>query len=136
MVIAGVIWLIVYAVLKPIVDTLLFLAVGLFASSIARTRSGGLFTAGGMRVALGVVSYVFSQILSSSLSILMLPAMMMPASMSWFERLATEQPELLVLGVVATTVIIALITLVGEFVLMLVLLNITSKRAERLPFNQ
>lgn len=132
--VAGVVWLITYAVFKPFVDTLLFLTVGLFASSLARTRSGGLFTAGGIRVALWIVSYVFSQVVSSSFSILMLPVMIMPANMSWLERLATDRPELLFLGGAAITVIVALLTIAAQFALTLLLLNITRSRAERLPF--
>lgn len=131
--VAGVVWLMTYAFFKPFVDILLFLAVGLFASSLARTRSGGLFTAGGIRVALWVIGYVFSQVVSSSLSIFMLP-LMLPANMSWLERLATDRPDLLLLGGAAITVIVALVTIAAEFALTLLLLNITRSRAERLPF--
>lgn len=132
--VAGVIWLITYALFKPFADILLFLAVGLFASSLARTRSGGLFTAGGMRVALWVIGYVFSQIMSSFFSIVMLPMALMSTNTSWFERVLSDRPDLVLLGGAGITVVIVLVTVAAEFAVTLLLLNVTRNRAERLPF--
>lgn len=130
--VAGVVWLISYALFKPIADMLLFLVVGLFASSLARTRSGGLFTAGGMRVVLWMLSYIFSQIVSTTFSIFMMPLMVVPANMSWLERLITDRPGLVYLVGAGVTVIVTLITIAAEFGLAFLLLNITRGRAGRL----
>jgi hypothetical protein len=130
--VAGIVLLVAYTFLKPIADILLFLVVGLFASSLARTRSGGLFTAGGMRVGLWALSYVFSQLVSSFLSIFMMPLMIMLANIPWLEEMFTNRPELLFMGGAGITVIVALVTIAAEFALTFLLLSITRNRAEHL----
>ncbi|MBN1429597.1 MAG: hypothetical protein JXB07_14600 [Anaerolineae bacterium] len=133
--ISGLVWLICHALLKPVVDMLLFLTIGLFASSFTRTRSGGLFAAGGIRVALWVASYILSQIASSFLSLATMPlAIMAGSAPDAFEELAAISPNLWMLGAAVTTSGMVIIMIVLEFVLTLILLRITQNRVEQLPF--
>ncbi|MBN1311908.1 MAG: hypothetical protein JXB30_10850 [Anaerolineae bacterium] len=135
LVVAGLFWLVNYAFIKPLEDILLFLAVGLFASSLARTRSGGLFTAGGIRVAMWMVSYVLSQFVSSFFSLVTIPLALTAAGAPIiFDRLANLSPSLLMLGSAISVMAIVLVMGVLEFVVILLLLKITQNRAENLPF--
>jgi hypothetical protein len=133
--IAGVIWLLYYAIAKPFLDILLFLSVGLFASSLARTRSSGLFVAGGLRVVLWVASYVGSQAMSSALSIFAMPLVILSANgSSSLDQLLSAHPGLVMIGGAVAAIVSAIVLGAIELGFALLLVNITQGRARRLPF--
>lgn len=119
---------------QPILNVGLYAAVGLYASSLARTRAGGLFGGAGLRVVLWVVTYTASQLIGVILQILIVPLMMFPASATWLEDLATNEPGLLVLGGIAIYVFWLILVIAGQIALTLLLLYLTGRRAERLPY--
>lgn len=70
--VAGLSWL-AYYVLGPALNLLFFGAVGMFASSLARTRATGLMSAVGVRIGVWMASYVGGQIVSTVVSLLAIP---------------------------------------------------------------
>lgn len=131
--IAGVIWLI-YFLLQPVLDVLLFSAVGLLASSLARTRGSGLLVAGGIRLGLWAASYVASQILSLFLQLLVVPLAYLPTAPLWLNNLTTAQPGPVIAVLVMLSIVWLVIVVLAEMGFTLFLLYLTDKRAERLPF--
>jgi hypothetical protein len=130
--IAGLVWLFHYAIIKPLEDILLFLTVGLFASSLVRTRAGGLFAAGGIRVVLWMASYVLSQFISSFFSMAAMPLTVIATNTpTVFENIP---PNLTMIGIATATILMVIVMAVIELALALFLLKITQHRAEHLPF--
>jgi hypothetical protein len=123
---------IVFFIFQPILDMLLYVALGVFASSWAKTRANGLITAGAFRVGLWMLSYVSGQIFSTGLSLLTLPMMALPALPTWIQD-AASSPGLLIL-LAALAAILMLITSISiELGISLGLLRATTARAGHLP---
>ena|GEM_PF-882305 len=123
---------IAFFIFQPILDMLLYVALGVFASSWAKTRANGLITAGAFRVGLWMLSYVSGQIFSTGLSLLTLPLMALPALPTWIQD-AASSPGLLIL-LAALAAILMLITSISiELSISLGLLRATTARAEHLP---
>lgn len=71
------VFLFAYYVLSPYVSTLVFAAVGILASTFARTRGNGVIAAAGLRVALWVFSYVASQFVGITIQLMFVPFFML-----------------------------------------------------------
>nr|MBN1229375.1 hypothetical protein [Anaerolineae bacterium] len=124
----------VYYLVSPILEVAIFASVGLFASTWARTRTGGLLTAVGARVVLGAVSYLLSQMAGVIVQLLMLPLMLMPALPLWAQRFLEVEPAILLsLGGISAILSLLLIA-AGQAGLSLLVLYITSRRVSRLPY--
>jgi len=131
---AIVLWLAYYAV-RPVLEALVFAALGTFASSLARTRSGGLLTAGALRIALGMVSYIAGQVVSSFVSLAALPLAALPALPLWFQHMISE-PALVILALGLIGLLVLIVVLVIQIGLILLLLKSTIAQASRLPFRE
>lgn len=123
----------VYYLLGPALQTFLFTALGMFASSLSGTRAGGLMLAGGSRVALWMVSYVLGQVLSAAVSLLLFPLMAVSTTPSWVTQLDTVEPAALVLASALALLAWVLIVAAAHLATALGLLAATVRRAERLP---
>jgi hypothetical protein len=135
-IIVGLMWL-AYYLFQPFLNVMLFAAVGLFGSSLARTRSGGLFAAALLRVGLWMASYIAGQMLSSLAWVgFAMPLLLMPNSFLWLDALATTQPGLLVVGGAGVAGVWLLLIVGVELATTILLLSFTSQRAGRLPFNK
>lgn len=134
MVLLAALLLLVYFLANPALLTLLYASVGMLTSSWARTRSGGLMAAIGLRVALWAASYILSQVLSFSFSLLSIPFSMLPTAPLWLERLAALEPSLIVILVACGVMLWLALVIAAEVGLMLLLLYLTTRRAERLPY--
>jgi hypothetical protein len=64
---------IAYVLVEPFISAALFAALGLFASTLSRSRSSGLATAAGLRVGYGIVNYVVSQLFSYGITLAFVP---------------------------------------------------------------
>lgn len=132
LILAVLLWLFYYVML-PVLEVFLFASLGLFASSLARTRGSGLLTAGGMRLVFWVGSYMAGQFFSVSLSFLGLPLTLLPNIPQWLEPVLSEPAVSLILIALGALVMLAIV--VGIQVgLVIGLLSWTSRRASRLPF--
>lgn len=130
---AALLWLAFYLG-KPLLDMLLYASAGVFGSSLARTRGGGLFASVGLRILMWVGSYLFSQVLSS---LLFLPLTALSLSDPFTELMtylsANEPLVLVILGMSAA--VLWLLFIVGVMIgTTLLLLSFTEQRARRLPY--
>jgi hypothetical protein len=123
---------IAYFIFQPVLDMMLYSALGLFASSLARTRTNGLVTAGALRVVLWMGTYVLSQIVTTALSLFGVPLMTLPGIPQWISGSQIAPGFLVVLAIVASIGTL-LIGIVIQIALSLGLLGLTSDRAARLP---
>ncbi len=121
-----------YFILQPVLDMMLYSALGLFASSLARTRTNGLVTAGALRVVLWMGSYVFSQIISTAISLLGVPLLTLPGIPQWVNGSQIAPGILVAFGVVASIGVL-LFGIAIQLALSLGLLGLTTDRASRLP---
>jgi hypothetical protein len=122
----------VFFVLQPALLVMMHSAVGLFASSITRTRANGLIAAAGLRVALWVAGYIFGQIASAGGTLGINAAMSQP--MPQIERIITYQPGLLVVGAVGATLFYILVTVGWQGALTVGLIEAAAYRARKLPY--
>jgi hypothetical protein len=67
-IVAAILWLVNFFI-QPWFEAMLFTAMGLFASSLAKSRSSGIFGAWAMRVGLWMMGYIASQILSIAITL-------------------------------------------------------------------
>jgi len=131
-VVAAILWLL-YLIVEPFLSMMMFAALGMLGSAWSKTRSGGLLAAFGLRVMLGAVGYVISQLFSFMFSLLSVPLMALPTTPIWLERLLTVDPVWFVLGGTLGLILYILVLLFGQYALSALLLCFTSRRAERLP---
>ncbi len=132
-IVVGLMWL-AYYLFQPFLNVMLFAAVGLFGSSLARTRSGGLFAAAALRVGLWMASYTANQVLSSlAWGVFSIPLVLMSP---WLDTLATAQLGLLVAGGAGVAGVWLLLIVGVELATTTLLLRLASWRAGRLPFNK
>jgi hypothetical protein len=95
MLLALLLWFL-YFLFSPVLDVLLFAAVGLLASAWARTRANGLVVGAGLRIGLWSISYVSGQVVSTMFSFLALPLMALStAPIGFGEHLARISPVVL-----------------------------------------
>lgn len=128
-IIAVLVWLLYYFT-APTLRTFTFATLGIFASSLAKTRGGGLMLALAMRAALWIISYIGSQVASVLISLLATPLALQfsdPAFNFNLDPLQTTLAGALsaALGAIALVVV--------QVIMGLVALRLTVSRAERLP---
>lgn len=133
-VLGSVLLLVAFYLIQPALNVLLFAAVGLFASSVAKTRSTGLLGAAGLRIVLWMISYVFSQIITAIIQLMLLPIMLIPAGYTWLDKMMATQPGLLVLGGDVLYGLLMLITIAAQVGVTLLFLRFAGQRAKRLPY--
>jgi hypothetical protein len=129
---AVVAWLLYY-VLRPTLDMLMFAAIGMFASSWARTRANGLIAAGAFRLVLWMASYVAGQFVSTMISLLSLPLMSLPGIPVWIQEQAGGW-GLMVIIVSIIAVLLLLAVIAVEVAIILAFLFLSTERAKCLPF--
>jgi hypothetical protein len=133
-VVLSVVWL-AYFLLRPLLNAMLFVAIGLFGSTLGKTRSGGLIAAFGMRFGLWVVSYVLSQVVSTSSSLLLSPLFAYgSAPLRWLEALVNRQPALAILAGTALVVAWFLFAVGLQLGVTLLAVKASTHRAAKLPF--
>ncbi len=125
-------WL-AYYLLRPALDILLFGSLGIFASSLARTRANGLLTAAGLRILLGAIAYVAGQVLSASFSLISLPVSLLPGFPTWLAS-SNAAPGLLGIGAVLIAIAILLAVVSAQIGASLFLVGAAIGRAQSLPF--
>jgi hypothetical protein len=124
-------WL-AYYIFRPVLDILLLVALGIFASSLARTRAGGLLAAGGMRLVLWMVSYVVGQVTSSMLSLIVMPMFALAGVPTWVQQTSASPGLFIFLSAIGVVVgVISSITF--EAAAIAGLLYFTAQRAKNLP---
>lgn len=128
-----VLW-IVYYLLQPALSVMLYSTVGLFASSLTKTRANGLIGAIGMRLGLWVVSYITNQIISYSLSFAAFPLYTIPTINIWLENATVNQPGGLVLIGILFSFIAWLLIIAIPLAAMLIIIGLTIRRTRRLPY--
>jgi hypothetical protein len=127
-------WL-AYFLFRPVLNAMLFVSIGLFGSTLGKTRSGGLIAAFGMRFGLWVVSYVLSQVVSTGGSLLLSPLLAFGgAPLLWLEDLANRQPALVILAGTAVVVIWFLVAIALQLGITLLAVKASARRAAKLPF--
>jgi hypothetical protein len=131
---AAALWLIFFLV-QPILDALLYASVGIFASTMSRTRSGGLFMAGGVRVGLWALSYVASQFIGVGISLLTVPMTGIPAVALWLADLQNMSPGTIIIIFAAITGVSIVVVAAVQVSVIMFMLQSAVRRAEALPFN-
>jgi hypothetical protein len=127
-------WL-AYFLFRPVLNAMLFVSIGLFGSTLGKTRSGGLIAAFGMRFGLWVVSYVLSQVVTTGGSLLLSPLFAFGgAPLLWLEDLANRQPALVILAGTAVVVIWFLVAIALQLGVTLLAVKASARRAAKLPF--
>ncbi len=128
---AAVVWF-AYYLAAPTLGTLVFAALGMLASSWARTRAGGLIGAAGLRVALWLGSYVTGQFATFTFSLLALPAFALPTTPLWLERAQSIDPALVVFAWAVGAIAWVLVLVIAQLGVTLALLYVSARRAERI----
>lgn len=131
--VAAVIAWLLYYVLRPTLDMLLYAAIGMFASSWARTRANGLLAAGAFRLVLWMASYVGGQFVSMLVSLLSLPLMALPRVPVWIQEQAGGW-GLMVIFFSLVAMFLLLFIIAAEAAIILAFLFLSAERAKRLPF--
>ncbi len=127
---AGLLWFL-YFLVAPVLSTFIYAAIGLLASAWARTRTGGLVGAAGLRVALWIASYIAGQFISVLFSMLTVPVLALPSMPLGLQRLLGLNPALLVLGGASAAMIWALVLTAAQLAVGLLLLYMAARRAGR-----
>lgn len=134
-VIAAILSWLAYYLVSPVLGLVLFASTGMLASTWARTRAGGVAVAAGMRVVLWMLSYVFSQVISTAISLLSMPLMMLTSTPAlWEDWLAGLPPIAIGFGGAALAGIWVLGMLAIQVGVILILLALAIQRAGRLPY--
>ncbi len=129
---AVLLWFLYYLV-EPFISTTLYAALGVFASTLARSRSGGLLAAGGLRLVLAGLAYVLANLASTLIQLLMLPLLMIPSLPPWLEYLLSR-PDLLVVEAAGTALLWLVMIVAAQIGMTLLLIHFAAQRAARLPF--
>jgi hypothetical protein len=133
-VVLSVLWL-AYFLARPVLNAMLFVAIGLFGSTLGKTRSGGLIAAFGIRAALWAVSYILSQVVSTGTSLLLSPLFVYGSPLlRWLEALVDRQPALAILAGTAVVAAWFLIAVGLQLGVTLLAVKASARRAARLPF--
>lgn len=134
----GVICLILYGLVLlvgPILRTMLFAAIGMFGSSVAKTRANGLLAAIGIRVGFGIFGYAISQFFSFFLSFgvqgVVGVSSVLPA---WLEALLDLPPALYVQGGLLVFIAYCALYLTIQVGLVWAFLRFATDRVKKLSF--
>ncbi len=134
--IIGLMWLIYYLA-EPFISTYLFGALGIFASSLSRTRTGGLFAAAGFRFAYAALAYVLSQMFSLVITLVATPLMLVtsaaPPTLRWLEALLNN-PAILIFGFLVGLLIWLGLVIAWQVGGSVLLLAWSIRRTDRLPY--
>ncbi|MBN1120025.1 MAG: hypothetical protein JXJ17_03015 [Anaerolineae bacterium] len=123
-----------YFLFSPVLEILLFAAVGLLASAWARTRANGLVVGAGLRIGLWSISYVSGQVVSTMFSFFTFPLMALyTAPIGFEEQLARISPAVLATAgaLLANGWLLAVVLI--RIAVVLVLLFLSTNRASRIP---
>lgn len=131
-ILTALLWLLYY-LLGPMFEVFLFTSLGLFASSLVRSRGNGLLAAGGMRLVFWMGSYMAGQFFSTFFSLLMLPLSLIPVMPHWIQTIFTE-PSLMITGLMLAALFLLAILISAQMGVVLGLLGLTHGRAKQLPF--
>jgi hypothetical protein len=123
-----------YYLTVPVLSTLVFAAVGLLASTWARTRTGGLMAAAGLRVALWAVSYVVGQVLALLFQLALLPVTLISSTPAWVTNLLAIEPGLLIFAVATFSIGWLVMLAAGQVAVALALVRLAARRIGRLPY--
>ncbi len=133
MLLALLLWFL-YFLFSPVLEILLFAAVGLLASTWSRTRAGGVVAGAGLRIGLWSVSYVSGQAVSMAFSFLSLPLMALFAAPTGIEeQLAGMSPAVLAFGGALLAIIWLLGVVLIRIAVILGLLYLSTNWASRIP---
>ncbi len=129
-------WL-VYWLAEPLLSAALFTAMGVFGSSLARTRSSGLITSLALRMGFWVLTYMISQVfgLLAMTALGPLMALSTVTELNWLTTLISR-PELLALIYLLTVFASLLFGIAWTLGLAWVLLSATERRVEMLPYGR
>jgi hypothetical protein len=133
MLLALLLWFL-YFLFSPVLDVLLFGAVGLLASSWARTRANGLVVGAGLRIGLWSISYVSGQVVSTMFSFFAFPLMALSTlPLGFEEQLARISPAILATAgaLLANGWLVAVVLI--RIAVILVLLFLSTNRASQIP---
>jgi len=126
-------WMIFFT-LKPVLSITLYAAVGIFASSITRTRINGIITSAGLRLALVVLRAIADQILVISSQVILGFTLSLSDLGPWLETLLVARPA----SVVAVGGLVALgslfVSILWRGGVAFVLVRATVRRAYKLPY--
>jgi hypothetical protein len=127
-------WMIFFTLLKPVISIALYASVGLFASSITRTRINGIITSAGLRLALVVLRAIADQILLIGSQVVLGFTLSLSDLGPWLETLLVARPATVVAagGLLALGSLLVTILWRGGVAFMLV--RATVRRAYRLPY--
>jgi len=134
LVIAGALGLFYYFI-QPALDMMLFSAVGVAGSTLARTRASGLFAGFGLRVGLWAGACMINQIVSNGISIVLTPALVLPATNNAIGDMLANNPGMLIALYGFAMAAFVLILIIAQFVTTIALLRFAESRASRLPYN-
>lgn len=132
--IAGFLWL-AYYFTQPMLDMMLFSAVGIAASTLSRTRAAGLFAGFGLRIGLWLGACMLNQVASAGLQIFLTPALMLPAFNQTLAQTLAANPGILVAAYGFGMGLSILIVMLVQFAVSVILLRFAEGRAKTLPFN-
>jgi hypothetical protein len=126
--------MIFFTLLKPVISIALYASVGLFASSITRTRINGIITSAGLRLALVVLRAIADQILLIGSQVVLGFTLSLSDLGPWLETLLVARPATVVAagGLLALGSLLVTILWRGGVAFMLV--RATVRRAYRLPY--
>ncbi|NDJ51699.1 MAG: hypothetical protein GYB68_01285, partial [Chloroflexi bacterium] len=130
-----------FYLLQPWVQIMMFSALGVLASSLARTRSGGLVTAIILRVGLWILTYVISQMIQGVISILVSLILVVPAATLGssdldvvLNALSGVDPGLFGLFYTGSIFLSLLLVIVLQIGTLLACLALAAGRAKRIPY--
>jgi hypothetical protein len=129
-IVAGLLWL-AYFFMQPWLEAMLFTSMGLFASSLAKSRSGGIFGAWAMRVGLWILGYIASQVLAMAITLAMLPMVALPGVLDSLN----QNPEVLVPIWLGFAIISGLLVPMIGLLLPVLFVHLAARRGERLPYD-
>jgi hypothetical protein len=126
-------WIVFFTV-KPVLSITLYASVGLFASSITRTRINGIITSAGLRLALMVLRAIADQMLVIGSQVVLGFTFSLSDLGPWLETLLVARPATMVAlgGLLALGSLMTTILWRGGVAFMLV--RATVRRAYKLPY--
>lgn len=129
-------WL-AYWLVEPLLSAALFTSMGVFGSSLARTRSSGLVTSLALRMGFWVLTYTVSQVVGLLATTVLGPLMALSTvtELNWLTNLISR-PELLALAYLLTVLVSLLFGIAWTLGLAWVLLSATERRVEMLPYGR
>ena len=121
---------------QPLLEMSLYSSLGVFGSSLSRTRSSGLVTTILLRVGLWVVSYISSQVVGLFIQMSLFIFLAIPGVTKLINDLFLLNPAILVILVAAIYLAFIGIFFVVQLGLIGILLTFAINRSKRLPIKQ